>query len=68
MREKPNNIKGVDTASNPKPSSILSVEGELPSIIVYSSEKHVDYIPHEIDYIRETLTKNGFKVKVVLSI
>lgn len=65
MRKKSNVEDDVDTNINPKTNSILSGEGELPSIIVYSSEKHVKYIPHEIDYIRETLRQKKFKVKLL---
>ena len=40
----------------------LSAKGEIPSIIVFSDRKHVDYIYNIINCVEESLKENGFKV------
>lgn len=36
-------------------------EGELPCLIVYSDQRHVDYINHILSQLERALTENGFK-------
>ena len=63
MPENPK-LRVVDLGA-PKGVTTLSIDGELPCVIVFSSEKHVKYIPPIVDFIRETLRKKGFKVKLL---
>jgi tetratricopeptide (TPR) repeat protein len=36
-------------------------EGELPCLIVYSDQRHADYINHILSQLEQALTENGFK-------
>lgn len=40
----------------------LSVEGEIPCLLVFSDRKHVEYIYNIVNCIEEYLSQNGFSV------
>jgi len=44
------------------PSAKLSSEGELPCILVCSSYAHVKYIKSTLNYVKEYLENNGFRI------
>ncbi len=52
----------MERIQSTEPSTKLSPEGELPCILVYSSYAHVKHIKYTLDFIKEYLEDNGFRI------